>query len=374
MNYSSDIGYEYESLNFKKTFVFKEKRLKKIFIRDKSDKPQLDDVYVGKVVNHVKEIDAYFVEFNNDIGFLKTRKKHKMGEFIPVVIVKEERKDKGYRISDEIYFKGENVIFFPDDNKNRFSRKLTEEKRNELSDYFKDHRGYLFRTHCENINAEMINEEIKLFEKHFHFLNTNVNLKDNKRRIYRNTYEEYIVEKIGELSDVLELEELLMEHRNKEMTFSNGMKASFELTKIGTAIDFDSYLYKSLKKNDYLQMNKELFDFVIDEIYIRNISGVILIDSISINNRKDLQLFAKHIENEIKDFSDLKFHGITKLGIVELTRRIENRSIMEFKDEELLVDKLYLRINYLKEHANIDCLEINLNSKYFAAGEKIKDI
>jgi len=113
---------------------------------------------------------------------------------------------------------------------------------------------------------------------------------------------------------------------------------------------------------------------VIDEIYIRNISGVILIDSISINSRKELQLFYRHIEDEIKDFSDLKFHGITRLGFIELTRRIENKSIMEFSDEEILVEKLYLRINYLKEHANINSLEINLNPKYFKAEDKIADI
>ncbi len=374
MNYFNDIAFEYEGLNFKKTFVFREKKLKKILIKDKLDKPEIDDVYVGKVVNYVREIDAYFVEFDHHIGFLKTKKEYRMGKFIPIVIVKEERKDKGYRISDEIYFKGENVIYFPDDVKNRFSRKLTEEKTNELSEHFKAYKGYLFRTGCDSASIEDIENEITCFEKLLDSLEVNVNVKNNKQRIYRNTHEEYIVEKIDDLSEILELEELLMAHRDKETIFPNGMKASFEVTKVGTVIDFDSYLYKSLKKNDYLQMNRELFNLVLDEMYIRNISGVVLIDSISINNRKEQQLFNQHIENAIKDFSDLKFHGITRLGFIELTRRIENKSIMEFSDEEILIDKLYLRINYLKEHASINSLEINLNPKYFTAEEKIIEI
>ncbi|MEA3422429.1 MAG: ribonuclease E/G, partial [Bacillota bacterium] len=234
MNYFNDIAFEYEGLNLKKTFLFREKKLKKILIKDKLDKPEIDDVYVGKVVNYVREIDAYFVEFNNHMGFLKTKKEYRMGSFIPIVVVKEERKDKGYRISDEIYFKGKNVIYFPDDVKNRFSRKLAEEKINELSDRFKAYKGYLFRTECESASIADIENEITCFEKLLDSSGINVNVKNDKQRIYRNAYEEYMLEKIDDLSEILELEELLMVHRDKETIFLNGMKASFEMTKVGT--------------------------------------------------------------------------------------------------------------------------------------------
>lgn len=368
------VAYEYTGYNFIKTFVFDDDKLKKILIRGNNQNPQTDDVYVGKIVNYVKEIDGYFIEFDHYTGFMKSKKKYHQGTYLPIVVTKEERGDKGYRVSDEIYFKGESVIFFPDDFKNRFSKKISLDKQEEILSYFFKYTGFLFRTECENKTLEEIEKEVTEFYSLWDTVRLKVKIKNNKQLIYRNNYQEFAVEKVTDLNKILELEDLLENHLKKEIIFQNRMKASFELTKIGTVIDFDSYQYKGLKKNDHLQMNISLFEYILDEIYIRNLSGVILIDSITINNRKEILQFTEFINKSTYVLGDIRFHDITKLGMIELSRRVVNRSIMEFSDEEILLERLFLRIKYLEEHVNFDSLEIALHPKYYEKNDFIINI
>lgn len=361
----------YKGLKLNKRFIYENNDLKSIEIQEYSENPMIDDVYTGQVVNYSQAMDAYFVDFNCYSGLMKSKRKYKMGETVSVVVVKEPRDGKGYRISDLIYFKGENVIYFPDDTKNRSSLKLSGNKVGILRKEFDAFKGFLFRTACEEASLDEIRTEMDTLIRAYEETKRLVGIKQIGKRTHHLKDE---VEKIDNLSDILELEDELEKHYLSEMVFSNQTRATFESTRLGTFIDLDSYRYKESGKDDHLTINMEMLPEILKEIEIRGLSGIILIDLISLDDQADYDRLINSLIVTLKEFKGIKYHDITKLGILELTRQVTRRSIMSFTAEELLLEKLFLRLEYFKIHTAVKGIEIYLNGKYFSSQNLFEEL
>jgi len=365
LSYSNIKVIDYSGLKLKKRFIFENDSLDSIEILKKAEKPQINDIYIGKIVNFVKEIDAYFVDFDKYTGLLKSKTKYKMGQVIPVIVEKEERDKKGYRLNEKIYIKGINVIYFPDDTKCRFSKKISDEKTKILKDLLEEKEGFLFRTSCEELDIEGIREEMKILKDVYLEILRSNELKGKSKLMYRtpDEYEDFIVK--PDLGEIIECEELLDNHLQNQIILSNQTRINIEKTSLGVIIDFDSYKYKGNKRNDYLKINKEMMEEALREIKIRNLNGIILIDVISMNNKNEIKEFMNFLYNEIMKYKNMRVHSLTRLGIVEITRRIEKTDIMNFNKTEILFDKIYLRIKYFKECTEFNKMVVYLNSRYF---------
>lgn len=365
MNYSNVKVIDYSGLKLKKRFIFGDYSLNSIEISKKAEKPQVHDIYIGKIVNFVKEIDAYFVDFDKHTGLLKSKTKYKLGQVIPVIVEKEGRDKKGYRLNEKIYIKGINVIYFPGDLKCRFSKKISVEKTKIINELLENKEGFLFRTSCEELEIEKIREEMDILkDAHVEILKSK-GLSDKSKLMYRtpDEYREFIVK--PDLSEIIECEELLDKHLQNQIILSNKTRINIEKTSLGVIIDFDSYKYTGNKSSDYLKINKEMIKETLKEIKIRNSNGIILIDVISMNNKNEIKEFMNFLYSEIKKYKNIRVHSLTRLGIVEITRRIEKTDIMNFNKTEILFDKIYLRINYFKESTDFSKIVVNLNSRYF---------
>lgn len=354
--------YEYEGMKLKKRFFFDEKRLKRIEIQKISDEPMVDDVYTGQIVNYVPTIKAYFVDFNGYSGLMKSKQSYKVGQVIPVVVVKERRDDKGYRLSDLIYFKSKHIIFFPDDHKNRSSLKLSKSRVSELIDQFGDQKGILFRTDCETCSTDVIASEIKVARKAYSEALRYVNIRETGKHLHRYVEETQIIE---ELSEILELEELVAEHYAVEKILESKLRLSFEKTRLGTVVDCDSYRYQGTVKEDYLEMNRLMIPDILEEIEIRDIGGLILIDLISMKDSDERDELLSVIDKTLEGYRSITQHGITSLDILQLTRKVQRQGLMSYPEGELLRERLYLRICALKSHASFKKLVIHLNDRYY---------
>lgn len=112
-----------------------------------------------------------------------------------------------------------------------------------------------------------------------------------------------------------------------------------EQTKALISIDVNTG--KSSQKNLFLGTNKEAAEEIAKQLRLRNLSGIILIDFISmtsIDNRNEL---LKHLTEETnKDRIKVNVLGFTNLGLVELTRK---------KTREPLKTSLYHLREFLEE-------------------------
>ncbi len=373
MSYTEKTARVYTGWQLEKAFIYEKETLMEIRIRSAKKVPVIHEVYTGKVRSRLRELGAYFVAFDGHEGLLKTRKSLRVGEVLPLVVVKEPRDDKGYRVSDEPYYKGAGVIYFPEETRNRFSKKLPGDQVASLKETFKDRRGFLFRTRAETLSDETLREEMtRLAGAHQRALERAA-IKDSDRLIHE-APQEHVLERLTDLNDILNLEEVLLDHLATTMVHPKGFRVHFEKTRLGHVIDFDSHQFRYDGPHPYLRINQEIFTWTLSEILLRRLQGVILVDLITMNDPWELGQFNGWVKQILSGTPAVKHHGISHLGILELTVRVEGGAIGDYSQAALLLERLYLRIAYLLEHTGATALKITLSGSYYPLAKDLEAI
>lgn len=96
-----------------------------------------------------------------------------------------------------------------------------------------------------------------------------------------------------------------------------------------TFIDVNSAKHPSAKPDTFLKVNLEAAEEIARQLKLRNISGMILVDFINLTSAEEKTLLAYLKEELKKDSCPCRFIDITKLGLVELTRKKTQKSLKE---------------------------------------------
>ena len=101
---------------------------------------------------------------------------------------------------------------------------------------------------------------------------------------------------------------------------------TIDKTEALTAIDVNSGKFtgkkNSSKENTVVKVNEEATIEIAKQLRLRNISGIIVIDYIDMENDQDRNEIIKLLEKEIKkDRSKTQIIGFTKLDLLEMTRK-----------------------------------------------------
>lgn len=74
---------------------------------------------------------------------------------------------------------------------------------------------------------------------------------------------------------------------------------------------------------------------------LRNISGIIIVDFINMSNNKDYDILTHEMSEYLtNDFSISNVVDITKLGLMELTRKKKEKSLEEIVNEKKMIIKI----------------------------------
>ena len=96
------------------------------------------------------------------------------------------------------------------------------------------------------------------------------------------------------------------------------------------AIDVNTGKAIDGKKDAITKVNFEAADEIFRQIRLRNLSGMILIDFINFKNREDTERFCEYVKSLCRrEPVHTEFIDITGLGIVELTRNKNDKSLRE---------------------------------------------
>ena len=340
-------------------------------------------IYTAKVVNIVKSINAAFVDIGTGdylyypIGdnedrhiFLRHGKSNKVcvGDEILVQVSMDPIKSKKGVVSSDITLKGDYLIL------NRsseigISKKITDEaRRKELSDsisFLKDEEkiGVIIRTAAANVDVELVKKEAAELLENYHEIVKKAESSVCKKLIYnsdkpyinqlkdiilKNKYESFsIVTDIADIyeelsqtiekrylyfydDDMLSLDKLysfedkLKKGFNKYIYLKSGGTIVVEPTEAMTVIDVNTG--KAIKgknvQDTFLKINKEAASEIARILRLRNLSGIIIIDFISMTDSNKSGELINHLKSELaKDETMVKYVDITSLGLVELTRK-----------------------------------------------------
>ena len=116
----------------------------------------------------------------------------------------------------------------------------------------------------------------------------------------------------------------------KRVWLKSGANIIIEQLETMTVIDINSG--KNISKNEraLLEINKEAAHEIARQLRLRNISGMIIIDFINMKSKEHMDELISYLKDQIKqDTVPCTFMDITKLGLVELTRKKTYKSLKE---------------------------------------------
>ena len=301
----------------------------------------------------------------------------KQGDTILVQIRKDEVEKKGARITKHISLTGRLTVLEVDNPFVTLSQKIEnkdERKRlkdiakSYISNYKNEKYGIILRTGAEGKNKKEIENDIKelidtwqeikkkyseisklkkatiiyknrdvitkflvrILETDIDEITVNDKVEYDKVKKYLNTINnKTTVVTLKENENVLtkyDVDTQLEKMNDRKIWLNCGGFITIDKTEALTAIDVNSGKFtgnkKMTKENTIVKVNKEATIEIAKQLRLRNISGIIVIDYIDMEEEKDKDEIINLLKNELKkDRSKTQIEGFTKLDLLEMTRK-----------------------------------------------------
>ena len=134
------------------------------------------------------------------------------------------------------------------------------------------------------------------------------------------------------LSALFGIESRLKDASSDKVWLKSGAFLYIEPTQAMTVIDVNSGKFdrRGEAEETFLHVNLEAAEEIVHQIILRNLSGIIVIDFINMKNHENYsKLWDKMIELLQKSGDSARLIDITKLGLVEMTRKKTGKTIYE---------------------------------------------
>ena len=315
------------------------------------------------------------------IEYLYDKKKYKIGDIVRpgqeiiVQVTKEPSGNKGPKVTTHIELPGRYLVFTPFSNRKSISKKILDKAevrrlKSIGTNIIKEDRGIIFRTVTEGIDESILEEEYNLLYEIYAKIERERNFLPCPKRLYkepdlgyqlvRDSYndntDKIIVNNKETYNDLIEAESYypfkfaekieldlsfsILLNDNIQSDLSNALKRKVTLksgvyivideTEALTAIDVNTGKFIGTRSlgDTVLKTNIEASEEIARQIRLRDIGGIIIVDFIDMKNEEDIALVLSAFEKSLKkDRINTNIIGITKLGLVELTRKKIRRSL-----------------------------------------------
>lgn len=361
--------------------------------RRKDEVSILGNIYVGKVINIVKNIQAAFVQIQDGIVCYYSLKENPepiyikksggselvQGDEILVQVEKEALKTKDPVVSSNLNIPGKYMAITTGNQKLGISSKISSEKKQELKDFFGKFdlqgNGIVIRTNAVTASHQVLLQEFNflmerlqkmketavhrtafsllyradsfylqrlrnMYEGELHKIITDVKSVYTEIEEYLSKYQPADRERLNFYEDnILSLSALYNITRDLERTLQrqvwmkSGAYLVIEPTEACTVIDVNTGKCDSKRKDrqkTFLKINLEAAKEVANQIRLRNLSGIILVDFIDLEKEEDRnQLMHELRELLRKDAVPTNLVDMTKLQIAEITRKKQKKPLHE---------------------------------------------
>jgi ribonuclease G len=382
---------------------FEGKDMVQVSLNTSEESSILGNIYLGKVKNIIKNINAAFVEIEdgrmcyyslaeNRYPILAKEQDYreeeakltevivKVGDELLVQVAKEDVKTKAPVVSSNLNFTGKYVALTYGKATIGVSAKITEEKeRHRLKDIARrfSHReyGFIIRTNAAYMAEDKIISEMQKLKEDYENIRKFGIHKSRFSCIYktppnyifdiRDGYAENVDEFITDDKELyLNIKEYLEQYQTEDMgklkfyedptlSLSNlygihdklgaalrpmvwlksGGTLVIQPTEALAVIDVNTGKAVAGKKKvqeTFLKVNREAAREIAKQIRLRNLSGIIIIDFIDMEEKKDNDLLMEELEGYLKkDPVKTTLVDMTALGLVEVTRKKVRKPLHE---------------------------------------------
>lgn len=378
---------------------------------------------------YVKDAIPKEILEDNDINIkdLHINSLVKTGQEIIVQVTKEAYGNKGARITTHITLPGRYLVLMPYTNHIGISRRIiNENERDRLREIIGEIRenemGIILRTASEGKSKDDFLQDLNFLKSVNKKLDIERNLGKAPRIVFKdldliqrtirdlftkNTNKIIInsTEKYKEISEFVNLissslvdrieifnEEDIFEHfgidnmikkaLDKRVWLKSGGYIIIDETEALTSIDVNTgkYVGSVDLEHTVVKTNLEAAKEIAKQLRLRNIGGIIIIDFIDMNKEEDIKLVLQTLEKELeKDRIRTTVLGITKLGLVEMTRKKNRKRLSsqilhkcpncngsgKIYSTELILDSIEKIVKRTSVHTNVESILLNLNPLVF---------
>ena len=351
----------------------------------------LGNIYIGKVKNIQKNIQAAFVEIENGIMcyysmaekaspcFVNVKKNNvlKIGDEMIVQVSKEGIKSKLPYVSSNLNFTGRYLVLTSERKELGFSGKLKKEEKKQIREILKDkipeNVGIIVRTNCRDAQEEEILHELEELMKRYEAV-----LQKGKSRvcfsvleksmpeyvqILQNLYSQdleeivtdkqelyecavqylkgykqqekivrYYEDKLLPLYKLYNLQKAFEQAQNERVWLKSGGFLVIQQTEAFVCIDVNTGKCTSKKdmQETFRKINLEAAKEIAWQLRLRNLSGIILIDFINLERAEDKEELMQTLQKYLwQDSIKGTVVDMTELNIVEVTRKKVKKSLAE---------------------------------------------
>lgn len=401
---------------FNRVALMEKDTLVEIFIENTLNKSIVGHIYLGKVVNVAESISAAFIDIGQSKNaYLPIKAQEKISGEILVQVKKDPIGDKGATLTRDLSISGTYVVLLPLAGEVLVSKKIkASPERLEIIKAHLKGMGCVLRTESEHQPIDIILEELSLL------INRWVEIERANRRIlstplvYEDLGFESLIQKdflplvdkvvINEVSKKdLFIHKAIEVHKGHQPIFEaykvnqqidkslqrwvklhQGSFITIDETEALTAIDVNSGHYTGThnKEETFLQVNLAASKEIAKQIRLRNISGIIIIDFINMKSKANYEVLLKNLNRYFKaDRSKVMIHGVTTLGLVEVTRKKNRKSLKNqlmatcevchgggyVQSFNLHFKRLEDKIKTLKYHTSQDSFMVQVSQSFFDA-------
>lgn len=354
---------------------------------------QIGDVYLGTVENVLPGIDAAFVNIGEsekngfihitDLGPLRLKKGGagitellEPKQKVLVQVMKEPTGTKGPRLTGNLALPGRFLVLQPHGQGVTISRRIDgEHERNRLRALGvlikPPAAGLLVRTEAEGVPEDQLIEDLEALLRQWEAIQTAAESasppvllnrdEDFIHRVLRDLYSpevqrvvvdtpgavaranaflgvdhaNVLVEAHGEPAEILEhyrVNATIRDALKPRVDLPSGGYVIIEPTEALTVVDVNSgsFTRSANARETVLWTNCEAAVEIARQLKLRNIGGVVIVDFIDMDSRRDQLQLLEHFTQALRDdTSRPQIAQITELGLVELTRKRQGQNIYE---------------------------------------------
>ena len=370
----------------KKTIcLVEDEELVEKYEEDENNKSIEGNIYIGKVQNVITGLQSAFVNIGErrnafihvkdilpKVDIVKNEKLEeknineliKPGDPIIVEVKKEAVDKKGPRLSTHITLTNRFVVFMPNSNFITVSQKIENNAERErlkeiVQKYLPEGSGAIIRTVAENKPEEELKNDIsktiekwkaiqnisideipqKIYDKGGVLKKTIVDLVDNKldkivlndkkdlsliKNILDEIEADVKIEIDNEILNKYNLLKQIQATESNKVWLKSGGFITIDKTEALVAIDVNSgkFIGKKDVEETITKVNLEAAKEISKQLRLRDISGIIIIDFIDMQQDENKQsVINEIIKNSKKDRSKVQVEEFTKLNLMEITRK-----------------------------------------------------
>ena len=385
------------------------------YTAEAKSKSLVGNIYLGKVKNILPGMEAAFVSIGEekngvlyvaDVSNAKRNSKIenllKQEQEILVQVVKDAMGEKGARLTGQISLPGRYLVLIPNSKTKGISRRLADNERERLDKIIRkikpNNFGVIVRTAAEGVSEESLKVDIEKLVEEWKTV-SNYQSGDAPKLIHKepdvsikvirehlnSTFKKVLIDKKSqhdqvkeyvkltspEILDIVDhyddqlglferyhIEDQIKKALDRKVWLPSGGHLIIDRTEALTVIDVNTgkFVGKNSLEETVYENNLEAAEEIARQLRLRDIGGIIVIDFIDMESHKKQQNLLNKFKQELaKDKTRTQVFDISRLGLVEMTRKNVAAGLIEsFSDECEKCNGRGLIINDIFSNKTID--------------------